>query len=160
MSADAHHQVWDLAARDQPWITGPDMATIRRSFSIDHLANHADAAGVTATILVQTVVGPDETPELLAIAEASDLVAAVTGWADLTAPGVADTIAALQGGWGGTYLRAVRHQVQAEPDPKWLIRPDVNRGLAALIDHAQGLLGGHLRARLRTISHDDVASVS
>ena len=32
---DAHHHVWDLAARDQPWITGPAMAPIRRSFGID-----------------------------------------------------------------------------------------------------------------------------
>ena len=30
---DAHHHVWDLSVRDQGWITGPEMAPIRRSFS-------------------------------------------------------------------------------------------------------------------------------
>ena len=30
---DAHHHVWDLAVRDQPWIAGPPMAPIRRSFT-------------------------------------------------------------------------------------------------------------------------------
>ena len=44
---DAHHHVWDLAVRDQPWIAGPPMAAIRRSFSVDDLRPSAQAAGVT-----------------------------------------------------------------------------------------------------------------
>ena len=32
---DAHHHVWDLAVRDQDWITGEPMAPIRRSFTLD-----------------------------------------------------------------------------------------------------------------------------
>lgn len=52
---DAHHHVWDLAVRDQDWITGPEMAPIRRSFAVDDLRPDAQAAGVTATVLVQSV---------------------------------------------------------------------------------------------------------
>lgn len=126
---DAHHHVWDLAVRDQDWIRGAAMAPIARSFALDELRPQAAAQGVTATVVVQTVVGPDETPELLALAEADPLVAAVTGWADLTAPGLADDLAALAAGPGGRWLRAVRHQVQHEPDPGWLARPDVVAGL-------------------------------
>jgi L-fuconolactonase len=129
---DAHHHVWDLSVRDQDWITGPDLAPIRRTFSLDDLAPEARAADVRATVLVQTVTVAEETPEFLAIAEGSDLVAGVVGWTDLTAPGIADTLAALRELPGGDRLVGIRHQVQGEPDPAWLLRPDVLRGLAAV----------------------------
>ncbi|MFI2346361.1 amidohydrolase family protein [Streptomyces sp. NPDC019443] len=129
---DAHHHVWDLSVRDQGWITGPDLAPIRRTFSLDDLALEARAAGVRATVLVQTVTVAEETPEFLAIADGSELVAGVVGWTDLTAPGIADTLAALRELPGGDRLVGIRHQVQGEPDPTWLLRPDVLRGLAAV----------------------------
>jgi L-fuconolactonase len=129
---DAHHHVWDLSVRDQDWITGPEMAAIRRTFTLDDLRPAARAAGVTATVTVQTVTVPDETPELLALAAADPLVGAVVGWTDLTSPAVADEIARLGAGRGGGYLRGIRHQVQSEPDPDWLRRPDVLRGLGAV----------------------------
>jgi L-fuconolactonase len=129
---DAHHHVWDLSVRDQDWITGPEMAPIRRSFSLADLRPSAQAAGVTATVLVQTVTVADETPEMLALAAADPLVAGVVGWTDLTSPAVADELARLASGPGGEYLAGVRHQVQSEPDPDWLRRPDVIRGLRAV----------------------------
>lgn len=127
---DAHHHVWDLSVRDQEWITGPEMAPLRRNFGVEDLP--AAASGVTATVLVQTITAPEETPEFLALAEAHDLVAAVVGWTDLTAPSVADDLAALLAVPGGRYLRGIRHQVQGEADPRWLCRDDVRRGLAAV----------------------------
>ncbi|WP_411113554.1 amidohydrolase family protein [Streptomyces sp. 029-5] len=129
---DAHHHLWDLSVRDQDWITGPAMAPIRRNFTLADLAAETRAAGVSATVLVQTIGVPDETPEFLAAANGSDLVAGVVGWTDLTAPGVADTLAALRELPGGDRLVGIRHQVQGEPDPEWLLRPDVRRGLAAV----------------------------
>ena len=92
----------------------------------------ADANGVAASVVVQTVTVPGETPELLALAAASDLIAGVVGWTDLTAPDIADRIAALKEQPGGGKLVGLRHQVQSEPDPDWLTRPDVLRGLAAV----------------------------
>ncbi|MFF3749408.1 amidohydrolase family protein [Streptomyces sp. NPDC002018] len=133
-AVDAHHHIWDLSVRDQDWITGPALAPIRRNFTLDDLAPEAHAAGVTATVLVQTVCVPEETPEFLAAAHGSDLVAGVVGWTDLTAPGVADTLAALRELPGGDRLVGIRHQVQGEPDPRWLLRPDVQRGLAAVAE--------------------------
>ncbi|MEU4492298.1 amidohydrolase family protein [Streptomyces sp. NPDC023998] len=129
---DAHHHVWDLSVRDQEWITGPEMAPIARTFSLDDLAAETRSAGVGATVLVQTVTVADETPEFLALANGSDLVAGVVGWTDLTAPDVADTLASLRELPGGDRLVGIRHQVQGEPDPAWLLRPDVRRGLAAV----------------------------
>ncbi|MDI3420047.1 amidohydrolase family protein [Streptomyces luteolus] len=129
---DAHHHVWDLSVRDQDWISGPQLAPIRRNFDLDDLAPEARAAGVTATVLVQTVTVPEETPELLALAARSELVAGVVGWTDLTAPDVPDELARLRQLPGGERLVGIRHQVQGEPDPEWLLRADVHRGLSAV----------------------------
>ncbi|MFE7575566.1 amidohydrolase family protein [Streptomyces sp. NPDC057521] len=129
---DAHHHVWDLAVRDQDWITGEALAPLRRDFTLEDLEPEARAAGVSATVLVQTVTVAGETPEFLALADRSELIAGVVGWTDLTAPDIADTLAALSELPGGDRLVGLRHQVQSEPDPEWLLRPDVLRGLAAV----------------------------
>ncbi|GAA0218474.1 amidohydrolase family protein [Saccharothrix mutabilis subsp. mutabilis] len=130
MIVDAHHHVWDLSVRDQDWITDPPMGALRRSFGVADLV--AVAPGVTRTVLVQTVTVADETPELLALAEEHEIIGAVVGWTDLTSPAVADELDALADGVGGRWLRGVRHQVQDEPDPEWLCRADVRRGLTEL----------------------------
>ncbi|MGV9500030.1 amidohydrolase family protein [Streptomyces sp. NPDC003642] len=129
---DAHHHVWDLSVRDQDWITGPRLLPLRRDFTMEDLEPGARAAGVGRTVLVQTVTVPEETPEFLALAEEHDLVAGVVGWTDLTRPDVAAELARLRELPGGRYLKGIRHQVQGEPDPEWLLRPDVLRGLAAV----------------------------
>jgi predicted TIM-barrel fold metal-dependent hydrolase len=131
---DAHHHVWDLSVRDQDWITGAELAPLRRDFTLADLAPEARAAGVAATVLVQTITVADETPEFLALAADSDLVAGVVGWTDLIAPDIADTLAELRAGPGGEYLVGIRHQVQGEPDPRWLVRPEVLRGLSAVAE--------------------------
>jgi len=129
---DAHHHVWDLTVRDQDWITGERMAPIRRTFTVDDLRPNAQAAGVDATVLVQTVTVAAETPEMLALAAADPLVAGVVGWTDLTSPAIAGELARLAAAPGGGYLVSIRHQVQSEQDPDWLRRPDVIGGLRAV----------------------------
>ena len=129
---DAHLHVWDLGVRPQPWTTG--MTELERSFSLADVrpalaVNHFDAA-----IVVQTVTVPDETPELLALAAREPVVGGVVGWTDLTDPDVATRLAALAAAPGGASLVGIRHQVQDEPDPRWLCRRDVRRGLAAVAD--------------------------
>jgi L-fuconolactonase len=131
---DAHHHVWDLAVRDQPWLAGDERAAIRRTFTADDLRPAAAAAGVTATVVVQTVTVAAETPEMLALAAGDPLIQAVVGWTDLTAPGIAAELARLAAGPGGDRLAGIRHQVQAEPDPDWLRRPEVIQGLRAVAD--------------------------
>ncbi|MFK8907306.1 amidohydrolase family protein [Streptomyces sp. YS-3] len=129
---DAHHHVWDLAVREQEWLAAPGLAALRRDFPVEELRSEAAAAGVGATVLVQTVTVAGETPELLALAGGDPLVRGVVGWTDLTAPGAADEVARLVALPGGNRLVGIRHQVQGEPDPRWLLRPDVGAGLAAV----------------------------
>jgi len=136
---DAHHHLWDLAAREhrwlmggQAWATDDELARLRRSFTLADLAPLAAEAGVTGTVVVQTVTEPWETPDLLALAEAGGLLAGVVGWTDLTTPGVADAVAGLRASPGGSFLCGIRHPALVEPDPGWLARPAVLNGLRAL----------------------------
>jgi L-fuconolactonase len=126
---DAHHHVWDLAARDQPWITGDAMAPIRRSFGIADLAAEAAAAGLTGTVVVQTVAETTETEELLDLAEATPLMAGVVGYVDLATPDVGEQLDRLRERPSGAWLVGIRSLVQDEPDPGWLVRPAVLAGL-------------------------------
>ncbi|MCT2588220.1 amidohydrolase family protein [Actinophytocola gossypii] len=121
---DAHHHLWDPATRDHPWMAGDALAPIRRPYTLDDLRAVTPA---TRTILVQTVSDEAETDEFLATA--GGLVAGVVGWVDLTAPDIADRLAGHH-----ELLVGVRHQAEDEPDPRWLLRPDVLRGLHALAD--------------------------
>jgi L-fuconolactonase len=160
---DAHHHLWDLAAREHRWLMGgqswasdDELARLRRSFTLADLAPLAASAGITGTVVIQTVTELWETPDLLALAvgrdpyqadekpcrpaEAGDvqpapadgLLAGVVGWTDLTSPAVADAVAGLRELPGGEFLCGIRHPVLAEADPGWLSRPAVLRGLQAL----------------------------
>ncbi|WP_328524662.1 amidohydrolase family protein [Kribbella sp. NBC_00359] len=131
---DAHHHIWDLTVREQTWMVGPELDPIRRNYSIDDLAPQAAAAGITATVLVQTVGLVEETVEFLEVAASNDLVAGVVGWVDLTADDIATALAGLRSRPDGSYLKGIRHQVHDEPDVDWLLRPDVQRGLSAVAD--------------------------
>ena len=85
-------------------------------------------------MLVQTITEAEETPDLLALAAEHELIAGVVGWVDLTADDVAGALGALRELPGGDRLVGIRHQVQGEPDPEWLCRADVRRGLRAVAD--------------------------
>jgi L-fuconolactonase len=125
---DAHHHVWDLAVRDQPW--SASLPQLRRSFGMDELRPSLAEHGIDATILVQTVPVAEETPELLQLAYVDPTVAGVVGWIDLSAPEAIDRLAELSALSGN--LVGIRHGVQDEPDPRWLCRSQVRRGLAAV----------------------------
>jgi L-fuconolactonase len=129
---DAHHHLWDPTRRPYEWMTGP-LEPLRRPRGLDDLGAVTEPAGVTGTVAIEAATEERETVELLALAEASGgLVRAVVGWVDLTAPDVADRIAALRESPGGHRLTGFRHHVQDEPDPEWLVRDDVLRGLRAV----------------------------
>ncbi|KFU76600.1 L-fuconolactonase [Amycolatopsis lurida] len=124
---DAHHHLWDPSRRDYPWMAGTALEPIRRPYTVDDLRAVTKAAGVKGTVLVQTVSSEEETREFLAAAQAEPLIVGVVGWTDLTAPDVAERVASFSGPLAG-----IRHQAEDEPDPSWLTRPEVLRGLAAL----------------------------
>jgi L-fuconolactonase len=122
---DAHQHFWDPSKADYPWMTD-EVAVLRRRFGPADLGPLLQANGVTGTVVVQARHSLEETRELIALAQETPFVLGVVGWLDLTS----DVPAQLTS-LGGP-LVGVRHQVHDEPDPNWLLRDDVQRGLADL----------------------------
>jgi L-fuconolactonase len=127
---DAHVHLWDLDVRPQPWTDR--FPVLQRSFRIDELTALLEAHGVDAAIVVQAGDTTGETLDLLALAAGTSRLAGVVGWVDLSGADVAQALSTLRSAPGGGKLVAVRHQLQVEPDPAFLARPDVRTGLAAV----------------------------
>ena len=127
---DSHHHIWDPAKRPHEWLLA--LPSLNRPFGLSQLEQVATPLGVSATVLVQVLNDPAETEEFLALASASEVIAGVVGWVDLTDPGVGETLARLSELPGGDKLVGVRHLVPNEPDPDWLRRHEVRRGVRAV----------------------------
>lgn len=125
---DAHQHFWDPARADYPWMTD-ELAPIRRRFGPEDLRPLLAEQGIDRTVLVQTRSSLDETREFCATAAATDFIAGVVGWVDLTDPDISRTLYALRDSPTGTTLVGIRHQVHDEPDPNWLLQSGVRRGL-------------------------------
>lgn len=130
---DAHHHFWDTTNPDYDyyWMTD-ELGAIRGRYGPDDMRPLLAATGVERTVLIQTIPSLKETKDFLATAASTDFVAGVVGWVDLADPGVADVLAELAGGPGSDKLVGIRHQAHDEPDPDWLRRDDVLRGIAAV----------------------------
>jgi L-fuconolactonase len=126
---DAHQHLWTA---DYAWLAADELTPIRRDYTLADLRAAMASAGVDRTVLVEAGRGDDaETVEFLALADTTPEIAGVVGWASLTSPRLAATIAGHRTGPGGGLLAGIRDQVQAEADDH-LDRPDVRAGLATV----------------------------
>ena len=128
---DAHQHFWDPGMADYPWMIG-EYEPLRAPHGPSELAPLLEATGVSGTVVVQARQELDETVALLETAAGTEWVLGVVGWVDLTSPAVPETIDEIVNGPDGSRLVGIRHLVHDEPDPDWLIREDVMRGLAAV----------------------------
>ena len=135
---DAHHHFWDPDRYVYPWMAGRELDPVRSAFGPRDLQPLLDAADITGTVLVQTVSDEAETREFLRFAASTPFVRGVVGWVDLTSPIVGDALDAMLADDNGRFLVGIRHQVHDEPDPNWLCRDDVRRGLRAVADRGLG----------------------
>lgn len=125
---DAHVHLWNRSTDPQPWIDPASMAAIDRDFTADDLDAVLSATDMQSAIVVQSSNSAAETLRLLD--GATERVAGVVGWLDVTRD-VAAQIETLSPEHCHR-LVGVRHLVHIDPDPEWLARPDVERGIAAL----------------------------
>jgi L-fuconolactonase len=123
---DAHQHFWDPSRATYPWITDE---RLRRRYGPEDLEPLLRAHGVDGTIAVQARQELDETRELLDVASGHAWLLGVVGWVDLTG----DVSGALSE-FAGTRLVGVRHVVEDEADPQWLLREEVQRGLRAVAE--------------------------
>lgn len=105
------------------------MRVIRRDFLPEHLAEEITRAGIEGTVAVQAGTTA-ETEWLLGLADDWDFIRGVVGWAPLTDPYVSDAIERLA---ANRKLRGLRHILQDEPDPYYMLRDDFNAGIRGLL---------------------------
>lgn len=128
MRLDAHHHFWRYNPTEFDWIDD-DMAAIRRDFLPADLAAEIQDSGIDGVVSVQARQCLAETAWLLELASRHTFIRGVVGWVPLIAP---DARAILLRCAANPKLRAVRHVLQGEPAPDYMLRPDFNRGISAL----------------------------
>jgi L-fuconolactonase len=133
---DAHQHFWTYGTYQTSWMEVPPYAgnpafePLRRSFQPDDLTPELKAAGVHCTVTVEAADGLAENEALLANAHSRAWIAGVVGWVPLAHP--SDVEQALDARAGESALVGIRHLVNVEPDPDWIIRPAVLKGLQVL----------------------------
>jgi len=134
MIIDAHQHFWQFSQPfDYRWLDAPKLARIRRDYLPDDLAPLLRQAGVDRTVFVQTQHNLAENRWVLGLAEQYDWIAGVVGWVDLASPACEDQVLEFK---AHPKFVGVRHITQDEPDDDFILRADVQRGLAVLEKHA------------------------
>jgi hypothetical protein len=105
------------------------MAVLKRDFGPSELLELMQANGVDRCVAVQADPSEEETRFLLSLADTQDGIAGVVGWVDLCAQNAADRLERFA---QHPKFKGVRHLVQSEPDPDFMLRADFKRGIKAL----------------------------
>lgn len=128
MRIDAHQHFWDIAKLNYPWMP-PGESVLRRNYLPEDLEPILRRNNFDGTVVVQANVVMEETWWLLDLASRHDFILGVVAWVDLTDARVGDALDRCQ---RHPKFKGVRHIVHDEPDLRWLLRPDVLRGLGEL----------------------------
>jgi L-fuconolactonase len=131
MRIDSHQHFWNYSAAEYPWI-GPGMERLARDYLPEDLAPLLAAESIHGSVAVQARQSVAESHWLLKLAQAHPLVKGVVGWVDLRSDRVGDDLHALAA--NPTFV-GVRHVVQDEPDPRFVLGSDFGRGLRELHQH-------------------------
>ena len=128
MQIDAHQHFWTYNAADYPWI-GNGMERLADDFLPEDLEAVARPLGFSGSVAVQARQSVAESDWLLQLADATPFLRGVVGWVDLRSPAVSDDLARLA---DHERFVGVRHVVQDEPDPRFLMGEAFIRGLREL----------------------------
>lgn len=126
---DAHQHVWDPSTVSYTWL-GPELGPINRTIGFEELEPELARAGVDFTVLVQSADNAEDTELMIATAARHTEIAAVVAWAPLENPREAAHIIAAYA--ADPLVVGVRTLIHTQPDPDWLLRPDVDISLGML----------------------------
>jgi len=134
MIIDAHQHFWQLDLPFQyDWLHTPQHKAICRSYLPADLKVHLQKCGIDKSVFVQTQHDVAENRWVLKLAEQNDFIAGVVGWVDLASEKCEEQLAEFV---DHPKFVGIRHIVQDEPDPDFIIQPNIIRGLKVLEKHA------------------------
>lgn len=128
MIIDSHHHFWKYDPIEYDWIDD-SMKVIRKDFLPENLKATIQEAGVDGVISVQARQSVEETDWLIRMAQQNDFIKGIVGWLPLIQD---DMTVYLEKYAGEKTLKGVRHVIQGEPDPEFILRNDFNRGISLL----------------------------
>ena len=128
MLIDSHHHLWKYSADQYGWIQD-HMAVLKRDHLAAELREIAVHSKVDGFVTVQARQSLAENDDLLAIAQQETLIWGIVGWVPLEDAHVGD---ALDRYSQSPLFKGVRHVVQDEPDDRFILGADFNRGVAQL----------------------------
>ena len=129
---DAHQHLWNLDRARYDWLARPEEAAINRTIEWPELEPQMRRTPISRTVLVQAADNAEDTTYMFEVADAHPEVAGVVGWVPLDRPD--DAADQLQDLTRRPRFAGIRNLIHDQPDPDWLLRPDVTRGLALLED--------------------------
>lgn len=128
-TVDAHQHFWDPSGGGYRWLAANPLE-IRRRFGYDDLAPHVATQGVNGTVLVQADDTDADTDAMFEVAAEHPEILGVVAYVPLEQPEVAaERLAVLQ---HRDRFVGIRNLIHDQPDPDWLLRPDVAEGLRLL----------------------------
>ena len=128
MIIDSHHHFWKYDPVEYDWIDD-SMKVIRKDFLPENLKTTIQASGVDGVISVQARQSVEETDWLIGMAHQNEFIKGVVGWLPLVQDDVEDYLEKYA---DEEKLKGVRHVIQGEPDPEFMLRKDFNHGISLL----------------------------
>ncbi|CUX08308.1 MULTISPECIES: amidohydrolase family protein [Rhizobium/Agrobacterium group] len=131
MLIDAHQHFWLMKDRAGQW-PPPALAAIYRDFLPADLSPLLAEAGVSGTVLVQTMETAADTDFMLELADKTGFIKGVVGWVDMKSPDAATEIARRA---KHSAFRGVRPMLQGIEDVAWIDDPALDTAVDALVKH-------------------------
>lgn len=128
---DSHQHFWKFDPVRDSWITS-DMSAIQRDFLPSDLQKELDALGIDGSVAVQSDQSEADNDFLLDLASASGLIKGIVGWVDLRAGNIEERLDYYS---QFDKIKGFRHVLQGESDRSLMLRPEFQRGIAALAKH-------------------------
>ena len=133
MKIDSHQHFWNYSAAAYPWI-GAGMERLARDYLPGDLQPLAESCGLGGSVAVQARQSLEESRWLLSLADANPFIRGVVGWVDLRSAAAATQLSQFA---AHDKFVGVRHVVQDEADPRFLLGEAFVRGVRTL--HQFGL---------------------
>lgn len=131
MQIDSHQHFWRYNEEEYEWIN-EDMVKLKKDFLPEDLLDELGKTGYDGCVAVQARQIETETKFLLHLMEKNAFIKGVVGWLDLQADNIASI---LEKYVDNQNLKGLRHIVESEPDPEFLLNPSFLKGISHLKNH-------------------------
>lgn len=129
---DSHQHFWNYSPEEYEWMSQDSLAPLRYDRLPEDLKALQTEVGYAGSVAVQARQKVEESAWLLALADQHpEVVLGVVGWLDLRSRDVVDQLAEFA---AHPRFKGVRHVVQDEVDPNFMLGKDFQNGIAQLSD--------------------------